>query len=101
MEPRTKGRKDERIDLRLDREAKATIARAAALRQQSVSEFLLAVALEHSHDVIERSKALRLSEREAERFLAALANPPEPDPRLREAAEQYRKALAEGRLETA
>jgi uncharacterized protein (DUF1778 family) len=101
MESRTNTRKDERIDVRLDREAKAMIARAAALRQQSISEFILAVALERSHDVIERSHALRLSEQEAERFLAALANPPEPSAKLREAAERYREAIAEGELETA
>jgi uncharacterized protein (DUF1778 family) len=98
---RANNRKDERIDVRLDREAKAMIARAAALRQQSISEFILAVALERSHDVIERSKLLRLSEREAERFLAALANPPEPSAELKKGAKRYRKAIAEGELETA
>jgi uncharacterized protein (DUF1778 family) len=100
MEPRANNRKDERIDVRLDREAKAMIARAAALRQQSVSEFILSVALERSHEVIERSNVLRLDEHEAERFLAALAKPPEPSAKLRDAAERYRKAIAEGELET-
>lgn len=98
---RASSRKDERIDVRLDREAKAMIARAAALRQQSVSEFILAVALERSHDVIERSNALQLSEREAKRFLAALASPPEPGAALKRAARRYRKAIADGDLETA
>jgi len=101
MDQRTNSRKDERIDVRLDREAKAMIARAASLRQQSISEFILAVALERSHDVIERSKVLRLSEQEAERFLAALANPPEPSTELRKAVKRYRKAIAKGELETA
>jgi uncharacterized protein (DUF1778 family) len=92
-------RKDERIDVRLDREAKATIMRAADLRQQSVSEFILAATLERSQEVIERANAMRLNEQESERFLAALAKPPAPSAKLREAAERYQKALAKGRLE--
>lgn len=98
MEPRAT-RKDERIDVRLNREAKLTISRAAALRQQSVSDFILSATLERSHEVIERANVIRLDEHESERFLAALASPPEPSPKLREAAENYQKALAKGRLE--
>ncbi len=92
-------RKEERIDVRLDREAKATITRAAALRHQSVSDFILSATLERCQEVIERANVIRLSEHEAGRFLAALANPPAPSPKLRKAAEKYRKALAKGRLE--
>lgn len=101
MKPHISTRKDERIDLRLNRKAKTTITRAAELRGQSVSDFILSTVLEHSQRVVERLNVIRLNEREAERFLAALANPPAPNPKLREAAEQYRKAIAEGRLETA
>jgi uncharacterized protein (DUF1778 family) len=45
--------------------------------------------------------ALRLSEREAERLLTALANPPESSAELEKAAKRYRKAIAEGELDTA
>ena len=92
-------RKEERIDVRLDREAKVTIARAAALRHQSVSDFILSATLERCQEVIERANMIRLSEHESERFLAALANPPAPSPKLRKAVEKYQKALAKGRLE--
>lgn len=98
MEPRAT-RKDERMDVRLDREAKMTISRAAALRQQSVSDFVLSTTLERAQEVIERANVIRLNEHEAERFLAALANPPAAAPRLREAAAKYQKALAKGRIQ--
>jgi hypothetical protein len=54
-----------------------------------------------SHDVIDRSNALHLSAREAEGFLTALTNPPEPSAELKKAAKRYRKAITEGELETA
>jgi uncharacterized protein (DUF1778 family) len=74
--------------------------RAAELRQQSVSDFILSAALERSQEVIERANVIRLNEHEWERFLAALAIPPASSPKPeREAAENYQKALAKGRLE--
>ena len=91
-------RKDERLDVRLNREAKLTIMRAAELRQQSVSDLILSAAQEG----IERANVIRLNEHQSERFLAALAIPPAPSPKLREAAENYQqglKAPAKGLLE--
>jgi uncharacterized protein (DUF1778 family) len=101
MDPLLNDRKDERIDVRVRRDAKELISRAAALMHQSVSDFVVSVVLERSRQVIEQSRSVQLTESEAERFLEALANPPEPNARLRQAAERYRKALAEGRLQSA
>ena len=92
-------RKSERITIRLDREAKLTIARAAALRHQSVSDFILSVTLERCQEGIERANAMPLNEHESERFLAALENPPAPSPNLRKAAETYQEAREKGRLQ--
>ena len=94
-------RKEERLDVRLRKDAKQLIADAAALTHQSVSEFVVSVAIERSREVIERSNAFVLSQKEASRFLDALANPPGPNDKLRDAAERYRRALEEGTLETA
>ena len=94
-------RKEERLDVRLRKDAKQLIADAAALTHQSVSEFVVSAALERSREVIERSNAFLLSQQEAFRFLDALANPPSPNDKLRNAAERYRQALEDGTLETA
>ena len=100
MESPVNSRKEVRIDVRLRRDAKQLIARAAALTHQSLSDFVLSAVLERSHEVIERSSALQLNEEAATRFLEALATPPAPNAKLREAAELYRKALAKGTLQT-
>ena len=94
------GRKEERIDMRLRREAKAMIARAAALTDQSLSDFVLSVVLERAHEIIERSSVLQLDEAAAARFLDALSNPPAPSAELRAAAGRYQKAVANGALQT-
>jgi uncharacterized protein (DUF1778 family) len=100
MESRLNSRKEERIDVRLRREAKQLIARAAALTHQSLSDFVLTAVLERSREVIESSTVIQLNEEAATRFLEALATPPAPNAKLREAADLYRKALADGTLET-
>ena len=101
MESHRDSRKEVRIDVRLRRDAKQLIARAAALTHQSLSDFVLSAVLERSHEVIERSSALRLNEEAATRFLEALANPPAPNAELRAAAERYRQAMDDGTLKTA
>ena len=101
MESPVNGRKEARIDVRLRRDAKRLIARAAALTHQSLSDFVLSAVLERSHEVVERSSALQLNEEAAARFLEALANPPAPDAELRAAAARYQKAVDNGTLQTA
>jgi len=93
-------RKEERIDVRVRRDAKQLIARAAALTHQSLSDFVLSAVLQRSRDVIERANALRLSEADAVRFLDALATPSPPNAKLREAAELYRRVVAKSTLQS-
>lgn len=100
MPPHTSSSKAELIQIRLDPEAKAVLIRAETLRGETLSGFLLSSALERANGIIDRNPVLRLNQREAERFLAALADPPKPADRLREAAARYEKAILEGDLET-
>lgn len=93
-------RKDERIDVRLHKRAKELITRAAALKHQTVSDFVVSVLLERSHDVIERATTLELGKQEATRFLEALASPPAPNAKLREATQRHRRAVEDGTLQT-
>jgi uncharacterized protein (DUF1778 family) len=93
-------RKEERLDVRLRKDAKVQIANAAALSHQTLSEFVVSVALERAQEVIERAKVIVLNEQQASRFLDALASPPSPNDKLIKAAEQYRAALEGGALET-
>jgi uncharacterized protein (DUF1778 family) len=100
-EPLANRRKDERIDLRLRPDAKQLIARAAMLENQTVSDFVVSVAVKHSRNVIEQSALIQLNAEDTARFVEALANPPEPSTTLRETAEKYRKAVDRGELKIA
>jgi uncharacterized protein (DUF1778 family) len=99
-EPFVTSRKEERLDVRLRKDAKQLIADAAALSHQTLSEFVVSVALERSHEVIERANVISLSQQQASQFLDALASPPNPNDKLLEAAERYQHALDDGTLET-
>ena len=94
-------RKEERLDVRLRKDVKQLISSAAELTHQSVSEFVVSVALERSREVIRNSNAFQLSQAEASRFVDALKNSPSPNVKLRGAAERYSEAIDDGTLETA
>jgi uncharacterized protein (DUF1778 family) len=100
-EPLANRRKNERIDLRLRPDTKQLIARAAVLESQTVSDFVVSVAVKHSREVIEQSTLIELNAEQAARFAEALASPPAPNAALREAAEKYRKAVDRGELQIA
>lgn len=75
-----------RVELQLEPEDKAVLARVAALERLDLTSFILRAALPHAHDVILQSERLKLSERDSLRVLDLLENPPEPPARLVRAA---------------
>jgi uncharacterized protein (DUF1778 family) len=83
--------KSARIELRTTEEEKRLLARAAAHEKLDVTTFILRSALPAARETIDRSDRIVLSERDADRVLALLENPPEPTPALIEAARRYFK----------
>jgi uncharacterized protein (DUF1778 family) len=75
-----------RVELRLKLEDKAVLARAAALERVDLTSFILRSALPRAREVIADSEKLKLSERDSLLVLDLLENPPEPSPRLINAA---------------
>jgi uncharacterized protein (DUF1778 family) len=75
-----------RIDLRLSPEAKTAIARAAALSNVGLTEFIARSALRDAQAAIERAEHLGLSERDSLRILELLENLPSTTNRLIRAA---------------
>jgi len=75
-----------RIELRLNPEDKAVLARAAALARTDLTGFILRSALPHARAVIAEAERLALSERDTAHVLALLENPPKAGERLRQAA---------------
>jgi uncharacterized protein (DUF1778 family) len=80
-----------RIELRVAREQKAVIARAAALENLDLTGFILRSVMPQAQAVVERAERLALSERDSLRILDLLENPPQPTARLIRAAKAGRR----------
>jgi len=78
--------KKQRIDLRLTDEDKDLIEEAAAMTNQTITQFMVNSASERAAEVIEQHRRLILNEDSWKRVMDALDNPPEPNERLKRAA---------------
>jgi len=76
-----------RMSLRLRPEQKATLVRAAALKNTDLTDFVLQPALREAAAIIEAADHLKLSERDSLRVLELLENPTAANARLRAAAQ--------------
>ena len=84
--------KQERLQIRLDAQAKSILQRAAGHRHKTLSQFVLGTALEEAERVIRENEVVTLSGADWQVFYDALTNPPAPNATLRKAYAQYRKA---------
>jgi uncharacterized protein (DUF1778 family) len=73
------------MQLRVRPEQKATLMRAAALRNTDLTDFIVQLAMREAKTVIEEAERIRLSERDSLLVLSLLENPPKPNARLRAA----------------
>ena len=76
-------RKDRVIQIRASAEAKALLNRAAAMRGQKLSEFMLESARRQAEDTILDQRAFFLSDSAHAQFLALLDSPPKPSSKAR------------------
>ena len=78
--------KKQRIDLRLTEDDKSLIEEAAAMTNQSISQFMVSTASERAAEVIEQHRRLILNEASWNQVMDAISNPPTPNERLKRAA---------------
>lgn len=83
--PRVAVDDNKRMNLRVLPEQKATLMRAAALRNTDLTDFVLQPALREAKAVIEEAERVVLSKRDSLAVLNVLENPPAPNARLRKA----------------
>lgn len=76
-------RKDDVIRIRVSAEAKAILNRAAALRGQKLSEFMLDSARRQAEETILDQRIFLLDDKAHARFLALLDSSPKPSPEVR------------------
>jgi uncharacterized protein (DUF1778 family) len=89
-----RSRKEERLEARLTPEQKNLIARAAALRGSSVTEFVVASAQQAASEAIKDFELLTLHDSARDVFVRAILNPPAPNAAARSAARRYKKEMA-------
>jgi uncharacterized protein (DUF1778 family) len=95
--PRVAVDDNQRMNLRVRPEQKATLVRAAALRHTDLTDFVLQPALREAEAVIEESERIILSKRDSLLVLDLLENPPAPNARLRAAIAAMPKAAPKRR----
>lgn len=84
-----------RIEARIAPEALTIVKRAAELQGRSVSDFVVAAALEAAARTIEEAQIIRLSVEDQRAFAEAILNPPPPSPALVRAAKAHRRLIRE------
>lgn len=88
--PRAAETKDDRLQVRLDAESKSVLQRAASYRHKTVSQFVLATAMEEAEKVIRENEIVTLSSPDWKLFYDALTSPPAPNAALRKAFAKYK-----------
>lgn len=83
--------KKQRIDLRLNEDDKHMIEEAAAMTNQSISQFMVSTASERAAEVIDQHRRLLLNEGSWNLVMDAIINPPAPNDRLKRAANRLRE----------
>lgn len=81
-----------RMNLRVLPEQKATLMRAAALRNTDLTDFVLRPALREAKAVIADAERVKLTERDTRLWLDLLDHPPKPNRRLIDAIKALPKA---------
>jgi len=81
--------KNQRVNLRLNNDAKHTIERAAAFEGKTVSKFILASALASAEQTIHEHETMALNKRDSEAFFNALSKPAKFNARLLSAFEEH------------
>jgi uncharacterized protein (DUF1778 family) len=82
--------RDDRIELRTTKAEKRLLAAAAAYERLDVTSFIMRNVLPTARDVVDRAERIVLSDRDTERVLKLLENPPKPTPALLAAARRRR-----------
>ncbi len=84
--------KSERIAVRVTPKQKALLARAAALRGRSLTDFVIDIAQREAEQDLERSRIISLSSQGQQQLAEMILNPPEPNEHLKAAVRAYDEA---------
>lgn len=80
-----------RINMRINEADKQAIMRAASLENTNLTEFMIRHSVDSAREVIEKSERIALSETDTLLIMDLLDNPPEPNEKLMQAAQNLPK----------
>lgn len=83
--PRNAIEDNKRLQIRMDPGHKARIARAAAILNTDLTQFVTQTVLREADAVIEREEAIKVSGRDYTRIVELLEHPPAPNTKLKRA----------------
>lgn len=86
---RTGDARQDRIELRATNEEKRLLTEAAAHERLDVTSFIMRTVLPAAREVVQSAERIVLSQRDSERVLALLENPPAPTAALAAAARRH------------
>jgi len=84
--PRVAVEDNNRMSLRIRAQEKALLLRAVALKNTDLWDFVVRQAVAAAREIIAEAEHVQLSQRDSQRVLDLLENPPEPNARLLAAA---------------
>jgi uncharacterized protein (DUF1778 family) len=87
------GESRKRITARVSDSVRDTLEQAAELLGATVNQFVVQAAYVEAQRVIERESVIRLSQKDAQKLLSLLDNPPKPNKRLKEAVKAFKSAV--------
>lgn len=90
--------RDSRLDLRVTRNEKEAIERAAALSGSSVTDFVRSTMLVASERAVRAHEVLALTSEGAAAFVESITNPPEPNENLRTLAREAREIPGQAKV---
>jgi uncharacterized protein (DUF1778 family) len=86
-------KKDARLEARVTVEQKQLMERAAGLRGQNLTEFIVAVLSEAATQIIKDGELIELTDRDRQAFAEALLNPAPPSDRACADAQWYQQLM--------
>ena len=82
-----------RLEARISKELHATLKRAAALQNRTITDFVITAVQEAAENVIEQTEVLRLSLADQKQFAEALLSPPKAAPALERAFARHQELV--------
>lgn len=83
----------ERLDLKLKKDQKDLIKKAADITKTSMSAIVLDAALKFAMKIVMKDRVSILIKEDSEAFIEAITNPPEPNQYLKDSFKEYREVI--------